>query len=175
MAGMGEHGEAWVSVAEAAQLLGKTTKTIQRMARRGELPYQEDGRRFLIDAAAIARLLPASPHLQAVATPDATVATPNATGEPAAIVLADVLPAGELAAMLQREHDRSVLLSHRVGALEEKLATVEVERDQLRARLQALEDSTATPVATVAIETRHDATPRRSPVWRLMRRLFGKV
>lgn len=50
----GDGGDAWVTVREAARRLGRSARTIQRMASAGTLPAKRQGKRLLVDIGGIA-------------------------------------------------------------------------------------------------------------------------
>jgi excisionase family DNA binding protein len=185
--------DGWLSVAEAAQALGVSAKTVQRRAKRGELPYQDTGHGFLIAAAAISKPQaeqntppPAAPAATAEAV--ATDATGVATPEWVPTVTAELMPPAVLLAMVDRAQERAEKAQERALVLLDDLkderakrAAAEAERDDLRRRLAALETAHATPVATPVATVTRQATAEEKPappqkkrrLPYLLRRLLG--
>lgn len=173
--------EAWLSVVEAAQLLDVDRRTVQRWARRGRLASRDEGHKLLVSAADVAREVDTARRDIAATLPQSA---PQADQQPnAAITLTIDWP--EFA---DRQVERANLYAHRVGELEEQLrakdealAALTAERDELAAKHKLLEapQPPATPAATdrdIAATLPRAAPPAdRSLLWRLVRRLFGKV
>jgi hypothetical protein len=138
MARMGEHGDGWVSVAEAERISGRKRRTLRRYAHDGRLQvrYADDGS-VLYHAGDLAVL--------------ATVATPAATPDHPRKQTADT-PTVEIIELADPPDGHPnddvaspAQMAHQVGVLRGQLAEVRADRDYWREL--AAEERTRTDAA----------------------------
>jgi excisionase family DNA binding protein len=176
---MGDDGDAWVTVAEAAQLLGLSVRTVHRRAKDGAFAHRVDGRRLLI-----ARSSLPDPVTRHDASPESAPAA--AILEPLPVVRGDDAPPDALTRQLYEDVKQAI---YRLGKLEERVdqevqarqraedraAAAEARADALQAQLAQFASrrvSDASPPAAPE-QPRSDPSselPLRRPWWR---RLFG--